>query len=93
MSDYTPSLDEARDRYSMPWHEPADCDWAKERAEFDRMIEAVRAEERERALREAREIVVSMERAFVTSEWGTVVRKLDVMEELDARIEKEAGLK
>ena len=45
---YTSRLDEARDRYSMPWYETADYDYAKERAEFDRMIEAVRAEEREK---------------------------------------------
>lgn len=38
------NLEEARDRYAMPWHETADYDYVKECADFDRLIAKVQAE-------------------------------------------------
>lgn len=58
-------------------------------AKFDRWLAEYTAEvERAaaaRALEEAVNIVSAEERSFVTSEWGTVVRKLTIMDALRAR--------
>lgn len=49
MSDYTPSVEEAREQYWAASGDPRRDSGAW--GEFDRMIEAVRAEEREKAAR------------------------------------------
>jgi hypothetical protein len=48
---YTPSLDEARSDYQARNARTGRATWDESGAQFDRMIESVRAEERERAAR------------------------------------------
>lgn len=82
------NLDEVRDRYTLPWYETADYDYAKECADFDRIIEQVRAE----TLRDARETLIADQIDFFGIVLPDVNIAVDMLADLADRIEKEAGL-
>lgn len=86
-SEYTPTTNEVRECFQMSGDGLDFMRAARERGEaFDRWLDARDQEIYERqALTDSR-VVLAMEQAFVTSEWGTVVRKLDAADAIQEQL-------
>lgn len=84
MPDYTPEVHRMRDAAAnSDWTDTGYVNPETIKAgydAFDRMIATVRREAVAEALTEFADDVASLEFAFVTSDHGTLVRKLDVMD-------------